>query len=467
MDATVDRSMGRYAAITVNGLSSKVANGVANINVTAKSNGVGTPYVVPVKVSAPPTLKSVSLTQTNPTLTNAYERDYYGTLEAKVLDSAGNEMTIGEDYTIEYTVTKSPYGAENSVDPFGETEHDKKAEFEAWKLRKGNYNILATVKSTDDGSTKTATKTFKGEDVYSLDENDEVTVSSGKVDYKLEGSADITEGSDTTTGNIKVAAYNKNKKFVGYVNSDFTIADDQVWTPTDSTQILDAYITVQHNGKYIESEDDGSYNLYAASEEGSTNEIKNNISTTTGAKTQFELETEGFPTRNPWNYTKKLVIQGNTDFDLFVAKAGKATVKFNYAVGYKKNMPETPANYDYKPLNKTVEVKNGISFPTVTASETKVNGMSASSIVEVLETNVDMNSSDTLHDSLSGQLIGSVKIGKNPTAPDDPQTRSGKHWTITDTDDTGSSAVVNYVVVDEYNSNYLLACSLGVTFTES
>lgn len=97
----VETDAGKYAVVTVTGNE----KGSTQINVKATKNGATTFYTIPVVVTNPLEAVKMTVTIDTPTMSNVDDSAYFGTIEAKLFDSEGTEVTGHGTYEFDVTTT--------------------------------------------------------------------------------------------------------------------------------------------------------------------------------------------------------------------------------------------------------------------------------------------------------------------------------------------------------------------------
>ena len=116
-DANAPANTGKQLAVRVTG--NQV--GTANIVVKATVNDTESYYTIPVKVTPEGYVKSLTVTTTKTTMTNAIDEDYYSTTTVKAYDNNGEEITGNAGVNYSYEVTSgthdgTPEGSKKDID---------------------------------------------------------------------------------------------------------------------------------------------------------------------------------------------------------------------------------------------------------------------------------------------------------------------------------------------------------------
>ncbi len=248
MTANIEDNLdtGKYCRIAVSGNTV----GTANILVKATKNGADYTYTIPVKVVAEKKLTGITVSASRPSMSNAIDEEYYGTLTVTGKYSDGTTSPISPlKYTSEVAdADKNNKLSNNLLKAMNETQDEHTATtargadaftvngayYRAWGAQGKTYTINVATTNEDNKEVKAGT-TVKvsdlSESAWKLDGD------GAAMEYSVEltnGNAlDVSNSSKTYTG-ARLAAY-ANKLFAGYVrqSSDGTVA---IGTSAGSTE---------------------------------------------------------------------------------------------------------------------------------------------------------------------------------------------------------------------------------------
>ena len=475
MRATVEEvtSHGRFVAINVKGQSQ---TGSVNLNVKATSNGVATPYVIPVNVRAAAAPKKAEIKASRTKLTNAQDIDYYSKVEVTVYDQYGNKLTAGTDYSVDWNIDKRPDLSKDNpstamvLSPTAMTTwsttglNDKVINdstgavyvYAPFAKASSSYAIKATITCTD-GTKFTPAQTLQVVDAFKMDttkEGNANQVTTGfAFKYELEASAstvDISKCGTTGYANptVRLAALD-GTNFIGYVRYDgagtYSIGSydgiaKSVEPLAAKNAIQNIDVDVNFAGKVVDNNASKATGwttptdtvvLYGAS--GIDARTKH-TATTCGAFVTLDVADED-------QFGKGVdLVQNKADYDPVYAQADKtATVKFT--VNTKDGKTATGS-----PFSKSIKITNGFTFPKVTFSSDRVGDLNENGVKEVTTVDVDMNSETDLNASVDACFIKSFDYDKDK-----------KVWSATDTTAGSSEVAVNYVTVKEDGKIFAVA----------
>lgn len=269
MTANIEDNLdtGKYCRIAVSGNTV----GTANILVKATKNGADYTYTIPVKVVAEKKLTGITVSASRPSMSNAIDDEYYGTLTVTGKYSDGTTSKIS-DYTSEVAdAEKNNKLSNNLLKAMGETQDEATATiargakpftvngayYTAGGAQGKTYTINVATTNEDNKEVKAGT-TVK---VSDLSESAWKLGGDGAaMEYSVElsnGNAlDVSSSSKTYTV-ARLAAY-ANKLFAGYVRQDET-GKVVIGTSSDATDGVDgtyasAYIKApgETEDKYIQ-----------------------------------------------------------------------------------------------------------------------------------------------------------------------------------------------------------------------
>lgn len=250
MTANIEDNLdtGKYCRIAVSGNTV----GTANILVKATKNGADYTYTIPVKVVAEKKLTGITVSASRPSMSNAIDEDYYGTLTVTGKYSDGTTSTISSsDYTSEVAdAEKNNKLSNNLLKAMGETQDEHTATtargaepfmvngayYSAGGAQGKTYTINVSTTNEDNKEVKAGT-TVKVSDLS------ESAWKLGGDGAAMEYSVELSNGnaldvSATTTYTVaRLAAY-ANKLFAGYVRQD-EAGNVVIGTSTDATEGVD------------------------------------------------------------------------------------------------------------------------------------------------------------------------------------------------------------------------------------
>lgn len=231
MTANIEDNLdtGKYCRISVSGNTV----GSANILVKATKNGADYTYTIPVKVVAEKKLTGITVSASRPSMSNAIDEEYYGTLTVTGKYSDGTTSTIS-DYTSEVAdAEKNNKLSNNLLKAMGETQEAATATIArgampftvdgAYYYARGaqgkTYTINVATTNEDNKEVKAGT-TVKVSDLS------ESAWKLGGDGAAMEYSVELTNGNALDVSNssktytvARLAAY-ANKLFAGYVRQD-------------------------------------------------------------------------------------------------------------------------------------------------------------------------------------------------------------------------------------------------------
>ncbi len=223
--ATVDN--GKFAQITLTGNTV----GKANVVVKASKNGADTTYTIPVEVVKEGVLDHITVTASLPTITNAIDDDYYGTLTVKAYDS--NDTDITDDCVVAYeTVNKdkkenliveSLIGEFTGTEPTGFYTDEATGYYYARGAQKGSQNIRVSVSQNDIVKEKTVGITVRELPEKAWNITDNLGETGAKITYAIElDKTTIDEKNMNTTKGVANARLKAmiGSDFAGYVRQD-------------------------------------------------------------------------------------------------------------------------------------------------------------------------------------------------------------------------------------------------------
>ncbi len=269
LSVSVDVSEGKYAKLGATGL--KVGN--SSIVISAEKNGVTSTYIIPVTVRKAGKIKSVKLTTSRTTMTNAIDDRYDGKIEATVYDSNGEDITGVCDINFEHSestkVGKDSIAFDALADELGANGFDYTSAgpvcvYTADGAKSGKYVINVTA-SDPNGDTATAQTTITVQalstDIWNIEDNQKAGKSAA-ITYDTEMSASSVDEADDKTLTVRMRAL-AGSKFVGYVNNDGTIgtgAGAGAYVPSSAEAgniVFTANVDANFNGiKFTTSESD-------------------------------------------------------------------------------------------------------------------------------------------------------------------------------------------------------------------
>ena len=235
--ATTGVDTGKYCQIEVSGNTV----GTANVLVKATKNGAAYTYTIPVQVIDEVKLIGLTVSASRPTMSNAIDKEYYGTLTVTGKYSDGSTAKITDFISEVADKEKNNKLSNNLLSIYGEKQDDGAhgiadlrgakpftvdgAKYTAAGAQGKTYTISVTATS-DDGKELKANTSVKVEDLSTA------AWDLGGKGAKMEYSMEFTKGTvltesetGTTTTTAKLAAY-ADKKFAGYVREGVTIGEN-------------------------------------------------------------------------------------------------------------------------------------------------------------------------------------------------------------------------------------------------
>ena len=344
---------GRFVKITLSCLK----QGSLSINVKGTFNGKDAFYTVPVTISPKPTLENISISSAADIMTNAMEKDYANELSLSLTGANNEPITLGKDYHAQWEVVHTPDGVggfpanEEKIYLTYDKDSASLASFHALGLKAGQYTVKATVTSMLDDKQMSSQKTITVEDVYGLkfEKGDKcyqgkASIISGSVTYEFDSAqgkefveAGIAPDMDME---IHLNAFNKNKKFLGYVRGidsltigtaacpGYPTADStHFFKPTEETSIQHLETTVQHAGKYCKIDNDpetqtSTAYLFNLSQNGYSSTHDDTYGITPSISLKYTAhELPGTDTPNI-----PAVVEGKPEYDTYMAQSDATTI---------------------------------------------------------------------------------------------------------------------------------------------
>ena len=410
----VKTDAGKYAVISVTGNE----KGSTQINVKATKNGATTFYTIPVVVTNPLEAVKMTVTIDTPTMSNVDDSAYFGTVEAKLFDSEGTDVT-GHG-TFEFDVTTSNYETDGfEYDPDG-----NKAYVFAANAKAKTYTVKVTGADTTYGTGKTFVKSVNVTVKNLPVKKDNGTSNPLALTYQIKMSRNVLDQNPNDTGDDSLEAKlyaTYNGLFAGYVRSEsdgtIKVAEGHV-TPTDATKLSDVTVGAKFGTKKF------AQSLYGTAV-GDYETLYNAIGSTTGCAITFDS-----------------VISGNTakvytpDGSATLAKEGNYTLEYKYTM-----------NGKHASKTNVFTVKNSMAKPKVAVVTRTVDTLDAQTIVkDGLKTNVDMNnnnveSSNAFKATLVSKIVSPSDIDGNLNAG------------FEESSDNKGNMFVKYAIVEDNYSN--------------
>ncbi len=470
-----DTAQGKFVNIDVQGIT---ADDDEKLNVTATKNNAKTVYTIPVKIrAAKPDPQSISISVNRSKISNAYDSVYQAgnKLTAKVLDGNGNDISDTTDIswsikdakeddarTYSFSTGGSTYKFKATTKKFALNSYaGKEVTFNAEGLEAGKYKVYAETSNGKKSSTLEI-------NVQSVDTMAYTTVGT-KMSYSIEADTSLeVKDKDGASGVARLAAYDKNKVFAGYVGVDgkigktngltgseggmspsyvtrgvtfVTQAVGNVDTKLDPTEQV--YMTIKSGTRFASGTDVGAADVKFYGDDS----FKAASFTTSADFATSAIAYAALNTTTPvWYADNKINPNCAKDGATFTVKAKYRLAKNGSASGTNplKNVWTDAADV-------TVKTKVSLYAPKVTASTRNISSMSAEEIVKTLSIDVDMNSNASIYQS-------ATDAENKVTGPYNETSK-----TVTQFDDNKNSQVIGYVAVIE--DGVTVYVPLGFSYT--
>ena len=428
---------GKYSRFSVTGNNI----GSAQINITAEKNGKVTKYTIPVTVTKVNEAVKMDVVVTRPTMSNVNDSEYAGAIIPTLYDAKGNE--VNGTFEFDDTVTVTTVGTPLDVDAYGVvTAQNAVAKTYTVKVtgadnRTGKTfvkNVNITVKALPADADPVSGAGIKV--TYQVELNENLVGATGAY-KKATTSFDLTAGKEVS-GALSTRLYaTYNGLFAGYVRdngSAITVAEGNVKVNAD-TALADADVLARFGnlvfntasdllGTGADVEDDYATTLESIGTTWMTYEF---IEDKSGEGTIVYGDVVGGTgtNKNDKAYTE-------------VARAGYYVLEYNlvYAKDTTKTVKKT----------QSFTIKDKVLLPTVKVESRNIVGSTDDSVIEVLNTNVDMNNNVSNHESILDVLAAD---GTDPVATSN-----------------GTKLTVKYAIVeDNYVSTWNFWVPVNTTFT--
>lgn len=222
-NASVDT--GKFAQITVVGNTV----GEANVVVVATKNGAPTTYTIPVEVVKDGVLDKITAVATLPTITNAIDEDYSGSVTVKAYDTNGTDITENDDVLITYETVNKETKEAQTVDGVsaltgatGFLTNESSGKYTAYGAKGGQQTIEVNVSQNDIVKTKKVNITVKELPNTAWDIAANADQTGAKVTYAIElDKTSIDEKNLNTTKGVATARLKAmiGSDFAGYVRA--------------------------------------------------------------------------------------------------------------------------------------------------------------------------------------------------------------------------------------------------------
>lgn len=425
VDATVNgggSDHGKFVTFKVYGHTA----GTATLNVTAIKNDLRTPYTIPVKVSKVESAVRMTVTVSDPVMSNVKDEDYFGKIYATLYDKNNKEVET-KDFSYENITLVNPGDTNLTV--------EKNGTYSAANAKARTYTIQ--VKGLDTVSGATFTQNV-GVTVRELPADAYVKTKGVNLTYHVEfnelrksnGSIDVNP-LDTRDDTLKVRLYAKyGSLFAGYVREastgetvtsaldgstsvdiavgDIMIADkDAQVYPKDKITSVDVVTTM--GSRYLKENLANPAEVYTVT----TGAIQ--LKTLSGGQMTYDGVDENAYSgaghddanlaANTVRYaatgSRSLALKGNykVEFRLYTAE-GRYENKYGATDSVDTNADGNPDETRYNVAAQTFTVTNSMPMPTVAVTTRTVDVVNDAYIKEVLKTNVDMNNNTSDHESI-------------------------------------------------------------------